>query len=59
LIDCVLERVARGQTGALWQRQRLAALGAGKPNSDALAHMLEDYLTRSNEGEPVHRWGPE
>jgi hypothetical protein len=58
LIDCVLERVARGQTGAVWQRQRLAALEEGKPSRDALKLMLEDYLTRSDEGEPVHRWGP-
>jgi hypothetical protein len=56
LIDCVLERVTRGQTGSVWQRHRLAALETRKPSHDALALMLEDYLSRSNEGEPVHLW---
>ena len=58
LIDCILERVARGQTGSVWQKQRLAALGTNKPTHDALSAMFEGYLSRSNTGEPVHRWGP-
>ena len=56
LIDCVLERVASGQTGAHWQRRRLAVLGSGRPRHEALTQMLEDYLERSEAGEPVHRW---
>ena len=57
LIDCMLERIDRGQTGSVWQRRRLASLGSGKPNREALALMLEEYLERSDGGEPVHEWG--
>ena len=56
LVDCVLERVERGQTGALWQRDRLAALEATRPRREALEAMLEEYLSLSSEGAPVHLW---
>lgn len=56
LMDCVVERVERGQTGAAWQRARLASLESGRSRSEALHLMFEDYLARSISGEPVHRW---
>jgi gamma-glutamyl:cysteine ligase YbdK (ATP-grasp superfamily) len=56
LIDCVLERVDRGQTGAAWQRARLADLAPDRPDMEALTRMLEDYVERSDTGEPVHTW---
>ena len=56
LIDCVLERVERGQTGAGWQRARLAAAERERDRGSAFARMFEDYLAHSEEGEPVHRW---
>jgi gamma-glutamyl:cysteine ligase YbdK (ATP-grasp superfamily) len=56
LIDCLSERVERGQTGAQWQRARLAVAGATRPDLEALARMLEEYLDWSGGGEPVHRW---
>ena len=57
LIDCVLERVDRGQTGAVWQRDRLATHESTQPRKEALERMLEDYLSLSAEGTPVHHWG--
>lgn len=56
LIDCLMERVLCGQTGSVWQRTRIARLEARSSRDQALARMLEEYLARSNEGEPVHRW---
>jgi gamma-glutamyl:cysteine ligase YbdK (ATP-grasp superfamily) len=56
LIDCVLARVESGQTGAVWQRARLAALESEHSRAEALARMLVDYLERSEEGSPVHEW---
>lgn len=56
LIDCVLERVERGLTGATWQRARLAHHASRLSSSEAYAAMLEDYLRLSAAGEPVHRW---
>jgi hypothetical protein len=56
LIDLILERVARGQTGAVWQRACLASLAPGRPDAGALAGMLEEYQVRSEGGRPVHEW---
>jgi hypothetical protein len=57
LVDRLLERVRRGQTGATWQRDALAALESrGHTRREALAAMLERYLRLSAEGEPVHAW---
>jgi hypothetical protein len=56
LIDCVLERVERGQTGSIWQRARLTSLESRRSRSEALRIMLEEYVERSESGEPVHRW---
>jgi len=56
LIDCMLERVDRAQTGSVWQRANLAAHSSNHSREDALRRMFEDYSARSAEGQPVHRW---
>ena len=56
LIDCLLERVEKGQTGATWQRANLATQASRGSRQDALRKMFEDYASRSAEGQPVHRW---
>lgn len=56
LIECVLERVERGQTGSAWQRARLASLEAVGTQDEALGRMLEEYMVLSASGDPVHRW---
>ena len=56
LLSVVAERVASGQTGSVWQRRALAALGDGRPRPDALAALMEAYLERSAAGAPVHTW---
>ena len=56
LIDCLLERVAVGQTGSVWQRARLARHASGRPSSEALHAMFGDYSRQSAAGQPVHRW---
>jgi hypothetical protein len=49
-------RVARGQTGARWQRAALAALETNLGREEALRAMLERYLAHVESGEPVHTW---
>ena len=56
LIDTVLQRVERGQTGATWQRARLASLASTRPSQKTLSRMLEDYLSLSGTDGPVHEW---
>jgi hypothetical protein len=56
LLDVVAERTASGQTGSVWQRRALAALGDGRSRPDALAAVMEAYLGRSAAGAPVHTW---
>jgi hypothetical protein len=56
LIDCVLARVESGQTGAAWQRARLAAHESKCSRAEALARMLGEYLEHSEAGAPVHEW---
>jgi hypothetical protein len=51
------DRVASGQTGAVWQRRTLAALeGRGSEGEQALGELLERYLELQAAGEPVHTW---
>jgi hypothetical protein len=56
LIDCLLERVEKAQTGSVWQRANLAAHASDHGREEALRRMFEDYSSRSSEGQPVHRW---
>ncbi|MBJ6761135.1 glutamate--cysteine ligase [Myxococcaceae bacterium JPH2] len=55
-LDLVAERLARGMTGARWQRRVLAELEARLPRHEALAAMLERYLAQADSGAPVHTW---
>jgi hypothetical protein len=50
-------RVRSGVTGAVWQRQSLAALRAnGWTPAEALREMLERYIHRAATNRPVHTW---
>lgn len=56
LLGVIGERLASGQTGAIWQRRMLDALGGGKPRPPALARLVERYVELSMQGRPVHEW---
>jgi hypothetical protein len=56
LLAVVEARAAGGQTGAVWQRQTLAALAPRLGRERALAAMLERYLDHQLDGQPVHTW---
>jgi hypothetical protein len=56
LLGVIGARVACGQTGAAWQRAALAAAGRGRSRDEALAVMLDRYLSRAATGRPVHTW---
>ncbi len=56
LLGVIGARAATGQTGAAWQRAALAAAGRGRTRDQALAVMLEAYLSRAATGQPVHTW---
>lgn len=56
LLEMISRRVEVGQTGSVWQREKLARLEPGKPSSGALARMLREYSARSAAGRPVHQW---
>jgi hypothetical protein len=55
-LGIIERRVARGQTGAEWQRRTLAALEPALGRREALHAMLDHYLERSRQGDPVHEW---
>jgi hypothetical protein len=56
LLEVIGARAATGQTGAAWQRTALAAAEQGQPRDQALATMLDWYLSRAATGQPVHTW---
>ena len=57
LLGVLGDRVASGQTGAVWQRRTLAALeGRGSGRDEALPELLERYLEMQAGGDPVHTW---
>jgi gamma-glutamyl:cysteine ligase YbdK (ATP-grasp superfamily) len=56
LLRVVEERVASGQTGAVWQRRTLAALEGRTGREEALGRLLERYLELQGTGDPVHTW---
>jgi hypothetical protein len=56
LLEVIAARTATGQTGAVWQRTALAAAGRGRTREQALAVMLEWYLSHAATGQPVHTW---
>jgi hypothetical protein len=55
-LGVVAERVARGVTGARWQRRTLERLGSGRTRREALAALLKRYLAAAATGRPVHEW---
>ena len=56
LLGLIGARVATGQTGAAWQRATLAAAERGRSRDQALAVMLDRYLSCAATGQPVHTW---
>lgn len=52
----IAARVRSGQTGAVWQQRTLAMLERELPRPQALAAMLERYLTCAATAAPVHSW---
>jgi hypothetical protein len=56
LLGVIADRVATGQTGAVWQRKTLAALEPRLGREGALAAMLERYLDYAVTDQPVHSW---
>jgi hypothetical protein len=52
----IADRVAAGQTGAVWQRRALAALEGRVGREQAMGALLERYLELQAGGEPVHTW---
>jgi hypothetical protein len=57
LLGIIGDRVAAGQTGAVWQRRTLAALEArGAGRDRAVVELLERYLELQAAGDPVHTW---
>ena len=56
LLAVIEARAAAGQTGAVWQRQTLAALEPQLGREQGLAAMLERYLELQGTNVPVHTW---
>jgi len=56
LLEVIGDRVASGQTGAVWQRRALAALEHDADRAQALERLLERYLELQATGDPVHTW---
>jgi hypothetical protein len=56
LLGVIGARAATGQTGAAWQCAALAAAERGRSRDQALAVMLDRYLSCAATGEPVHTW---
>ena len=56
LLGLIGARVATGQTGAAWQRATLTAAERGRSRDQALAVMLDRYLSCAATGQPVHTW---
>ena len=56
LLEIIERRATTGQTGAQWQRSRLAALEDKLGRKEALVRMLGEYLDHSDLGAPVHTW---
>jgi gamma-glutamyl:cysteine ligase YbdK (ATP-grasp superfamily) len=56
LLGVIGARVTTGQTGAAWQRATLAVSERGRSWEQALAVMLDRYLSCATTGQPVHTW---
>jgi hypothetical protein len=56
LLSVIEGRLASGVTGARWQRERLDECLLHRRRDEALACMMDGYITRSLAGRPVHEW---
>lgn len=56
LLGLIATRVACRITGARWQRRVLAELEKNHGRADALAAMLQGYVSCAETGSPVHCW---
>ena len=56
LLGLVSNRIARGMTGARWQREAVAVFEKTCERKEALARMLHEYQLRSTSGAPAHEW---
>ncbi len=56
LLEVIGARTATRQTGAAWQRAALTAAERSRTREQALAVMLDWYLSRAATGQPVHTW---
>ncbi len=55
-LGVIAERLARRQSGAVWQRHTLEALRRDMPLHEALHAMLERFIEYSGQNLPVSRW---
>tara|TARA_R110002073_G_scaffold36761_2_gene106884 strand:+ start:1769 stop:3238 length:1470 start_codon:yes stop_codon:yes gene_type:complete len=55
-LGVIAHRLERRQTGATWQRAKLASLKQSMPMKAALHGMLEEFIARSRENLPVAEW---
>jgi hypothetical protein len=56
LLEVIAVRVARGRTGARWQRRTLADLERTMARERALRELVGRYLEHAASGRPVHEW---
>jgi gamma-glutamyl:cysteine ligase YbdK (ATP-grasp superfamily) len=55
-MEIIRERLATGQSGAVWQRRKLAQLKQQMPATEALHQLLESFMGHSEANLPVARW---
>lgn len=55
-MDVIRERLATGQSGAVWQRRKLAQLKQQMPQEEALHQLLETFMGYSEANLPVAQW---
>ena len=55
-LEVIRERLATGQSGAVWQRRKLAQLKQQMPQREALHELLENFMGHSEANLPVAQW---
>ena len=55
-LGVIEQRLATGQSGAVWQRRKLAQLKQQMPEREALHALLEAFISHSAENLPVAQW---
>lgn len=56
LLGVIADRVACGQTGAVWQRRTVQSRETAEGREAAVAGMLAGYMAHQATGRPVHTW---